>query len=511
MVTECNNDSSRRRALWFRPKLRWNNSKKGLAPNNSEHQSANARPPTPPSLPFGMVKSLFSKVTAGLKTRRLSLPDAVMENGKKRWKLKTAYPLISDKLYFCCIPKSRAKAKIQPPESGFICVDSKFPGQYFPFGRDFGPTCIAVVVRFCDFLKTKLQGEKKVIFCMAEEARIRTNAAFLLASYLVLVEGMTPEDAMEGFQGFNVDPFMDFCDVMGSTEVDHQLSLESSLRGLFKAFQTGLFSLDTFDLSRYEHYDKPESGDVHWPCNKLLAFKGPISDPDMEEKDSTFQRPEFYVDVFKRHGVTAVVRLNEAERYPSSSFTDNSINHYELFFEDCSAPSAELVQDFLDICEREEGSVAVHCRAGLGRTGTLVAAWLMHKHGFSALEAVGWVRIVRPGSIVGRQQAFLLSMEQSMENLAALDCLDLEVEMPGHEDGIDAGVAVTRAAASLAQPVSAPATVMRDTLLRAEERSGNDEHGEEEDGGVFFVEIEEHCAQSELKQEHSFQESFLIA
>ena len=55
--------------------------------------------------------------------------------------------------------------------------------------------------------------------------------------------------------------------------------------------------------------------------------------------------------------------------------------------------------------------MAVHCRAGLGRTGTLIGLWLMLRGGFSADEALGWLRVVRPGSVVGRQQHYLKAVE----------------------------------------------------------------------------------------------------
>lgn len=45
--------------------------------------------------------------------------------------------------------------------------------------------------------------------------------------------------------------------------------------------------------------------------------------------------------------------------------------------------------------------MAVHCRAGLGRTGTLIAAYIMNKYGFEPRSLIGWLRIARPGSVIG--------------------------------------------------------------------------------------------------------------
>lgn len=45
--------------------------------------------------------------------------------------------------------------------------------------------------------------------------------------------------------------------------------------------------------------------------------------------------------------------------------------------------------------------------AGLGRTGTLIACYLMKHYKFTAAETIAWCRICRPGSIIGPQQNFL--------------------------------------------------------------------------------------------------------
>jgi len=45
--------------------------------------------------------------------------------------------------------------------------------------------------------------------------------------------------------------------------------------------------------------------------------------------------------------------------------------------------------------------------AGLGRTGTLIACYMMKHYKFTAAECIAWCRICRPGSIIGPQQNFL--------------------------------------------------------------------------------------------------------
>ena len=69
---------------------------------------------------------------------------------------------------------------------------------------------------------------------------------------------------------------------------------------------------------------------------------------------------------------------------------------------------------FPDRCMTCAGALAVHCKAGLGRTGVLICAYLIKHYSFTAEEAIGYIRICRPGSVIGPQQKFLISKAKQL-------------------------------------------------------------------------------------------------
>jgi cell division cycle 14 len=83
----------------------------------------------------------------------------------------------------------------------------------------------------------------------------------------------------------------------------------------------------------------------------------------------------------------------------------------ELYFTDGSTPSEEIIEKFLDTTEKEKNAIAVHCKAGLGRTGSLIAAYAMKHYKFPAEAFIGYIRICRPGSVLGPQQQFLCDIQ----------------------------------------------------------------------------------------------------
>lgn len=63
------------------------------------------------------------------------------------------------------------------------------------------------------------------------------------------------------------------------------------------------------------------------------------------------------------------------------------------------------------------GALAIHCKAGLGRTGVLICCFMMKHFNFSARAALGYIRVCRPGSVIGPQQNFIIQQEARMHSL----------------------------------------------------------------------------------------------
>lgn len=108
-------------------------------------------------------------------------------------------------------------------------------------------------------------------------------------------------------------------------------------------------------------------------------------------------------------GIRAIVSLlnipRDAPVYESAGF-----DFLCLPVPDGAPPTLEQVEDFARFLSRQRASqrpVAVHCEAGLGRTGTMLAAYLISE-GESATGAIERIRSVEKAAIeTSRQTNFL--------------------------------------------------------------------------------------------------------
>ncbi|XP_030587322.1 protein tyrosine phosphatase domain-containing protein 1 isoform X2 [Archocentrus centrarchus] len=92
--------------------------------------------------------------------------------------------------------------------------------------------------------------------------------------------------------------------------------------------------------------------------------------------------------------------------YSPQTFMDNDIYFYNFGMPDFGVSSLVGLIDAVKVLAFavREGRVAVHCHAGLGRTGVLIACYLIYTLRISPSEAVHFVRIKRPRSIQTRAQ-----------------------------------------------------------------------------------------------------------
>lgn len=67
-------------------------------------------------------------------------------------------------------------------------------------------------------------------------------------------------------------------------------------------------------------------------------------------------------------------------RYDREFFLQAGISHVDMYFDDGSNPTDEIVRAFIwlseETIEERNMRVAVHCKAGLGRTGVLIGGKL---------------------------------------------------------------------------------------------------------------------------------------
>ena len=148
-------------------------------------------------------------------------------------------------------------------------------------------------------------------------------------------------------------------------------------KAFYRASQLNHFNYNTFDVHKHDQLAKLEHGDVSWIVpGKFIAFSGPVAQRREVAPGVYALSPEAYVPLFHSLGVTCVIRFNK-KCYDRSIFTRGGIRHLDLFYEDGGNPSDDILHSFIRTCENETGAIAVHCKAGLGRTGTNIAAYMV--------------------------------------------------------------------------------------------------------------------------------------
>ena len=294
---------------------------------------------------------------------------------------------------------------------------------------NFGPLNLSSIVHFIRALEQEVADypDAKIVLCIEEGRRELTNAVYLLGAYLILKFHMCPTEVMARFAWLDSDQLAPYRDA-SFLEPDFCLSISDCFRALARGkalawvrYAARGYMWGAVDIDEYRHYDQPANGDVHELVpGELVALPSPVDLDGADFRDGpdgvrAFS-PAYAAETLRDLGVTTLVRLNAAP-YNAAPLTARGIRVVDLPCPDAGRPPDAAVAAFVREMDAADGPVAVHCATGRAQTGTLAALHLMRSHGFTARAAMGWLRIVRPGSVIGEQQRFLSDVGAALGRL----------------------------------------------------------------------------------------------
>ena len=123
-----------------------------------------------------------------------------------------------------------------------------------------------------------------------------------------------------------------------------------------------------------------------------------------------------------KHGIKTIITVREVP-LPSNWFTDSinnidrdNVNYLHLRVEDFGSPSIEEIDSTVEYIQHQidnKKPVMVHCAAGKGRTGTILAAYFLKNENLTAEQAIKKIRNLRPGSIQSNIQEMTISIYEN--------------------------------------------------------------------------------------------------
>lgn len=212
---------------------------------------------------------------------------------------------------------------------------------------------------------------------------------------------------------------------------------------------------------KYENYKLWESSPAHPNAIKGL-FSSWISPQILAtQRPSTRLMDEFgLVDAFTKLNMRAIINLQQPGEhslcgdgncetgfsYNAQHFLDDGILCFNFGWVDMSVPTVEHVLNIVQVClnnislitgkninsynnekvmsiqlKDPQSKIAVHCHAGLGRTGLAIACYLVYEKKISPSDAVATVRRSRPLSLQTQSQVkFVTEFQKYLKSLLVI-------------------------------------------------------------------------------------------
>eukprot|EP00953_Heterococcus_sp_UTEX-ZZ885_P016501 9279-Heterococcus_DN1.PRE.3 len=303
--------------------------------------------------------------------------------------LRDRVAILQDRVYYIALKATPSPAARK--QHHFFSIDSELI--YWNFFLDFGPLNLGQLYRFCQGLNAKLRDErlrdKIIYFYSSSHPHRKANASLLIAAWSLIYLHRTPDEAIRPFRHMiaALQPFHDASPCMFNIAAyEHYEQVSKVLQQT--APQLRLAKLAKHAVDKY--------------FGIFLAFAGPHNKAELTTDGYRTLTPDDYIPYFQKHNVTLVIRLNK-------KYYDES-------------------------------------KAGLGRTGTCIGCYLMKHYKVTAAEIIGWMRICRPGSVIGPQQHYMQDMEQLLWREGDLYRASLTADTASSSSAAAAAAATTQSA-----------------------------------------------------------------
>ncbi|CAG4939674.1 dual specificity protein phosphatase 23-like [Colias croceus] len=112
-----------------------------------------------------------------------------------------------------------------------------------------------------------------------------------------------------------------------------------------------------------------------------------------------FPRHKENLKFLVNQGITHLVTLTAGKKPPVDDMP--RLKWTEIPVEEFDVPTVEQIEKFIDICKKADKNgevLGIHCRQGRGRSGVMLACYLVHFHRFDPEQALNVIRMIRNGS-----------------------------------------------------------------------------------------------------------------
>jgi cell division cycle 14 len=236
--------------------------------------------------------------------------------------------------------------------------------RYQSFASDFGPFSLLQIHTFLLLCLDHLHKHQELVhFTCRDTVFLASNSVMLAVAFRLLHLELSADDALQPFSRLipRIKPFRD----SGRFRSSFGLEIPACIHALDRARTLGWYDSSTFNRQQWEYLESLGYGGMTWIIpDKLLGFASPYHTSCVQGFHVC--TPQAIIPLFQKFQIATIVRLNN-KTYDEDIFKKAGFQHIDLYFPDATCPSDLILSEFLKVLSGS-AIVALHCKAGLGRT-----------------------------------------------------------------------------------------------------------------------------------------------